>query len=216
MSEFWCEIFGNERPVEVEVGPGTGTFILGAARQFRQANFFGIENSRSRTQHLEHAVRAQGVTNARIINADAACVICSIIPTASVAAYHIYFPDPWWKRRHHRRRLFTSSFVAGLARTLVPGGRLYTATDVDQVFDLLLRTLEANGLFTRTAGARSTRFGLTAFERKGLARGAMIHEAVFLRHDPGTAYASMAAPMTPAESPSRLRRSGVRSSSLNT
>lgn len=216
MSEFWREIFGNEQPVEVEVGPGTGTFIVAAARQCPHTNFFGIEHSRSRAEHLGEAVHAHALHNVRVLNADAACVIRNIVPTASVAAYHIYFPDPWWKRRHHRRRLFAPAFVAALGRTLVPGGRLFTATDVDDVFELLERTLSSNGVFARDSNGRSMRSGPTAFERKGVARGAVIHEAVFVRQRTAGASTSIAAPITPAESPSRLRRSGVRSSSLNT
>lgn len=214
IAEFWCEIFGNDQPVEVEVGPGTGTFIMAAARQFPRTNFFGIENSRSRAHRLEQAVQAQAIRNVRILNADAACIVGNIVPTAAVAAYHIYFPDPWWKRRHRRRRLWTPAFAAAVARTLVPGGRLFTATDVDDVFELVERTFAADGSFVRDRSGRSTRSGPTAFERKGVARGATIHEAVFVRH-PGAA-TSIAAPITPEESPSRLRRSGVRSSSLNT
>jgi tRNA (guanine-N7-)-methyltransferase len=216
MAAFWREIFGDERPVEIEIGPGTGTFILAAARHFPYINFFGIESSRSRAQRIEQAVQAHNLCNVRILNADAACVVRTIVPTASVAAYHIYFPDPWWKRRHHRRRLFTPALVAALARTLVPGGRLFSATDVGEVYALLVQTIDASGSFAPESGSRSIRSGHTTFERKGLARGARIHEAAFVRHGAGADPTSSAAPITPADSPSTLRRSGVRSSSLNT
>jgi len=216
MAGFWREIFGNDRPVEIEIGPGTGTFILAAARQFPHINFFGIESSRNRAQRLDQAVQRHNLRNVHILNADAACVVRTIIPTASVSAYHIYFPDPWWKRRHHRRRLFTPAFAAALARTLVPAGRLFSATDVDEVYTLLRRTIDANGSFAPENGCRSIRSGHTVFERKGVARGAQIHEAAFVRHRADADSTSSAAPITPAESPSMLRRSGVRSSSLNT
>jgi tRNA (guanine-N7-)-methyltransferase len=212
MQDFWREIFGNTHPVEVEIGPGTGTFILAAAQRIPQTNFLGIENSRSRASHLQNAIDAHGITTARVINADAACIVATIIPAESVAAYHIYFPDPWWKRRHHRRRLFTPQFAVALARTLAPGGRLHTTTDVGDVFALMLSTLKSCGAFVRHATAHSPRFGPSAFERKGLARGAVIHEASFLRNAAWRVPTSIAAPMTPAESPSLLRRSGVRSS----
>lgn len=182
MQDFWREIFGNDRPAEVEIGPGTGTFILAAARQFPQVNYFGIENSSSRAFHLGKAVTSRGLGNARVINADATCIVPTFIPPGSVAAYHIYFPDPWWKRRHHRRRLFTLEFVTALARSLAPGAPLHVATDVDDVFELIEQTVRAAGGFARDHGARSPRLELTAFERKGLARGAVIHQAAFVRN----------------------------------
>ncbi len=195
---FWQEIFGNDRPVEIEIGPGTGTFLLSAAQQRPDTNFFGIEHSRGRASRLQGAIARRGYSNARVIAADAACVVASLIPPASVHAIHIYFPDPWWKRRHHRRRLFTPAFAAALARVLAPGGRLYVATDVDDVFALALRELAACGM-VRDESLRSPRTGVTAFERKGLNRGAAIKETTFVK---APAYSSSAAPMTPAESPS--------------
>ncbi len=213
MHDVWRTIFGTDFPVEVEIGPGTGTFLLSAAERAPCTNFFGLEHSRSRATRLQAAIDARGLNNAKVINADAACIVATMIPSASVAAYHVYFPDPWWKRRHHRRRLFTAEFAAALSRTLIPDGRLYVATDVDEVFALMLSTLAGCGSFSRDLVTHSPRAGLTSFERKGLARGALIHDATFVRADAQT---SRAAPITPAESPSAWRRIGVRSSSLNT
>jgi len=180
MEPFWRTIFGNDRPVEIEIGPGTGTFILPAAGRCPETNFFGIEHSRGRAFRLQAAIDARGLTNARVIAADAACVVATLLPSASVHAVHIYFPDPWWKRRHHRRRLFTPQFVAALAGVLVPRGRLHVATDVEEVFALLLRMLERCEM-GRDESVRSPRVGATAFERKGLNRGAEIQEATFVK-----------------------------------
>ncbi len=180
MERFWQSIFGNDRPVEIEIGPGTGSFILSAAGRCPETNFFGIEHSRGRAFRLQAAIAGRGVTNVRVLAADAACVVATLVPPASVQAVHIYFPDPWWKRRHHRRRLFTPQFAAALAGVLVARGRLYVATDVEEVFALILRTLERCAM-GRDESMRSPRVGTTAFERKGLNRGAAIQEATFVK-----------------------------------
>jgi tRNA (guanine-N7-)-methyltransferase len=202
----WNGVFGNDHPVEVEIGPGTGTFILPAALGKPDINFFGIEHSHSRAHYLCLAIEAQALRNARVIAADATCLVSRIIPAQSISAYHAYFPDPWWKRRHHRRRVFTPGFAAALAHTLVPGGRIYIATDVDAVFALALSSLARAGELVHVPDARSPRTGATTFERKGIARGAVILEAVFAkpaRVDRSVEpYANRAAPITPAESPS--------------
>ena len=202
----WRSIFGNDGPVEVEIGPGTGTFFLHAAQHSPDVNFFGIERSPRRANALTRIAASRGCRNARVITANAACVIEHIVPAASVRAYHLYFPDPWWKRRHHRRRLLTDDLAAALARTLVPGGRLHIATDVTGVFERALRTLDTVPAFVRLAGVPSPRTVATLFERKGLRRGARIHEATFqnvgMAEVSATDHVSRAAPMTPAESPS--------------
>lgn len=206
MRDLWRAVFGNHQPVEVEIGPGTGTFLLTAAERNPHINFFGMEHSHSRAAHLATAIAARRLGNAQAIVADGACVVATLIPPESVAAYHIYFPDPWWKRRHHRRRLFTPAFGAALFRTLAPGGRIHVATDVDDVFTLALRTLTACDGLARHPDWPSPRTGCTVFERKGLARGATTHEATFVKHAMASsgrrAHTSNAAPMTPAESPS--------------
>jgi len=220
MHPLWQGIFGNDHPVEVEIGPGTGTFILKAAAECPQRNFYSVEHSHSRAASLEAAISARRLQNARVIAANATCVVTRLIPSHSVGAYHIYFPDPWWKRRHQRRRLFTPEFVAALAHTLTPHGRLYVATDVDDVFALITATVGASAAFAEDPRTPSPRWGPTTFERKGLARGARILEATFINrgdeHAAAPPQTSRAAPITPAESPSTFRRIGVRSSSLNT
>jgi tRNA (guanine-N7-)-methyltransferase len=202
MHEIWRSVFGDDRPVEVEVGPGTGTFIVSAARRWPHTNFFGIEYSRGRAARLNVALEADGIRNARVLAADAACLVSTVIPAQSVAAYHIYFPDPWWKRRHHRRRLFTPAFALALTRTLLPHGRIHIATDVDETFQLALRTLLSCSELTLDSQVNSPRSTTTVFERKGIARGATIREATFVKQPTLVRHTSNAAPMTPAESPS--------------
>jgi tRNA (guanine-N7-)-methyltransferase len=202
MHPLWRAVFGNDHPVEIEIGPGTGSFLLPAAQHAPEINFFGIERSRGRAARLEQSIARLALSNARIINADAACALRKLIPAESVAAYHVYFPDPWWKRRHHHRRLFTPAFAAALAHTLSPGGRIHVATDVDAVFALMLESLESAGSLLPDASSRSPRVDRTGFERKGLAQGAIIREATFAKRAASAPHTSSAAPMTPAESPS--------------
>ena len=206
MSALWRFVFGNDRRVEVEIGPGTGTFLLAAAARDPETNFLGLEHSHSRAFHLAAAIEEQGLRNARVIAADASCIVASVLPAESVDVYHIYFPDPWWKRRHHRRRLFTPTFAAALAQTLVAGGRIYVATDVDDVFSLALKMLSPCAGLIRDGDRPPPRPGVTVFERKGIVRGAAIREATFIKRLATTAAArthtNNAAPITPAESPS--------------
>lgn len=183
MNSLWSTLFGNNQPVEIEIGPGTGAFLLSIAAERPERNYFAIEHSHSRAVHLEAAVATRNLCNVRILHGDAACVVDTLIPPASVVAYHIYFPDPWWKRRHQRRRLFTPDFARALTRTLAPMGHIHVATDVDDVFTLMRATLDANRTFAELANVPSPRTTVTNFERKGLARGAAIHQATFVKRD---------------------------------
>ncbi|MBI4519035.1 MAG: tRNA (guanosine(46)-N7)-methyltransferase TrmB [Deltaproteobacteria bacterium] len=176
--EFWGGVFGRVAPVEVEIGAGRGAFLFAAAVAAPDRNFFAIENSSSHAVRLRHEAEARGLANVRVLRADATCVVASLIPAESVAAYHVYFPDPWWKRRHHRRRLFTAAFAAALARTLIRGGRLYFATDVAPYFGAVTALLAAQ---LEPDDAPRPLAVVTRFEHKALSHGSGIHSASFRR-----------------------------------
>ena len=169
VSGLWPFVFGNDRPVEIEIGPGRGDVLLAFAAARPAVNFFAIEHVRGAVERLAVRLDAAGITNARVIAADAACVVRRLIPDHSVAAYHIYFPDPWPKRRHQRRRVITPELVAALRRTLTPGGTVNIATDLGWLYDIMAETLTA-GSFVDTKATAPTR-PTTRFERKYAAAG---------------------------------------------
>jgi len=160
----WSAVFGNDRPVEIEIGPGRGDVLLAFATARPDVNFFAIEHVRGSAERLAARLELERVTNARAIAGDGVCIVRNIVPTASVAAYHVYFPDPWPKRRHQQRRVITPEFAHAAGRTLVPGGRLHVATDLPWLYDTMARVLDKAGFVDtgEVAPARPT----TRFERK--------------------------------------------------
>ena len=178
---FWFALFGNTGPVEIEVGAGDGTFLIAAAADAPATNFLGIERSPAKARRLEPRIAAIARPSLRMLRADATCVLAALVPAASVSAYHVYFPDPWPKRRHARRRLFTAELVAALGRTLVPGGRLFTATDVEVYARHIRATVLADGRFEERPSGPDHPGLTTAFARKYLAAERTLHPAVFMR-----------------------------------
>jgi tRNA (guanine-N7-)-methyltransferase len=174
--EIWTRVFGNHRPVEVEIGCGTGAFLVAAARRFPARNFLGLERAPRLAAVTGRAIAAARVENAQVLCCDARCVVAQLLPPRAVAAYHLYFPDPWWKRRHHRRRLCTPALVEGLARTLIPGGRVHLATDVPALFGEIVDRLARAGF--RPAGSPDPA-PPTVFARRCLAAGRPVQQAVF-------------------------------------
>jgi len=79
--------------------------------------------------------------NAIMVHGDAQRIFSELLPDESLAAVHVYFPDPWWKKRHHKRRVMNERFVREIARTLAPGGALHFWTDVRERFDAILELI---------------------------------------------------------------------------
>jgi tRNA (guanine-N7-)-methyltransferase len=131
----WPAVFGNDHPVEIEIGPGRGDVLLAAAAAAPGTNFFAVERATVAAHALAAEARRRALDNVRVVAADARCVVARLVPAVSVSAYHIYFPDPWPKRRHRRRRLTEDGFPRAIERTLVPGGAVHLATDLGPLLE---------------------------------------------------------------------------------
>jgi len=127
-------IFGNDHPVEVEIGCGRGTLLVYLARNNLDHNFLGIEWANEFYRHSADRIRRWNLTHAKMLRTAARELVMRNFPPESVDTFHIYFPDPWPKKRHHRRRLFIPEFCQAVAKVLVPGGKLYAASDHEEYF----------------------------------------------------------------------------------
>lgn len=128
----WRAAFGNDRPVELEVGFGKGLFLVTAAQACPDTNFAGVEIVRKYQYFTASRLAKRKLGNVRVACADVRLFLPARVATASLQAVHVYFPDPWWKKRHHKRRVFTADFVAECTRVLRPGGQFHAATDVEE------------------------------------------------------------------------------------
>ena len=114
---------------------------------FMEANMkmhAGMEIEYTEGRHAAKRLQRRGLPNVRILGGDARIGIPKYITTSSVAAVHVYFPDPWWKRRHRERRIFNDWFVAEASRMLVNGGVLHAWTDVEEYFQVMVETVAGN------------------------------------------------------------------------
>jgi len=127
-------LFGNDHPVELEIGSGKGTFLIGQAKSRPGINFLGIEYARGFWRYASDRLRRAGCSNAHTVRAEAGFFLREFIGTSSLSAVHIYFPDPWPKKRHNKRRLIQLPFVLELARVLKPAGRLQIVTDHEDYY----------------------------------------------------------------------------------
>ncbi|MDY0165312.1 MAG: tRNA (guanosine(46)-N7)-methyltransferase TrmB [Thermoguttaceae bacterium] len=137
-------LFGRDAPLEVEVGSGKGLFLRTAAVEYPQRCFLGSEVVRKYARFTAAGLAKRELTNAKIVVGDALRLFAEWLPDRSVAAVHVYFPDPWWKKRHRKRRVMRESFVRDVQRVLEPGGVLHFWTDVAEYFQASLETLAAH------------------------------------------------------------------------
>jgi tRNA (guanine-N7-)-methyltransferase len=167
----WREVYGNDHPVELEIGSGKGTFLVEQATSRPETNFFGIEWANWFFRYAADRLRRRNCLNARMVRAEATFFLREFVPPESISVLHIYFPDPWPKARHNRRRLVQESFVPLIKQILVPGGRVQIVTDHKDYFERNMDpVVRGSGLkvvdYNRPGSASEGEFVGTNFERK--------------------------------------------------
>lgn len=178
-------IFGNTRPVELEIGTGKGTFLLARAPARRELNFLGIEWARAYCHYAADRFTRARIDNVRMLRADAAGFMRHCLADESLWRVHVYFPDPWPKRRHRRRRLIQPWFTDEVRRMLTPGGQLIVITDHMDYSRQIRRVLQdAAGFahidFPGMCDQDGQLVG-TNFERKYIAQGRMFYAFARMR-----------------------------------
>ena len=136
--------------LEVDLGCGKGRFLLARATAHPQTSFLGLDRQTQRLAKTERKAQSAQLTNIRLLYAEAAYAVTHLLPRGAVAAYYIFFPDPWPKRRHHRRRLFNTAFLDALDTTLMPRGCIHLATDHLDYFAGIRRLLAGDTRFMET------------------------------------------------------------------
>lgn len=170
-------VFGNARPLVLEIGFGNGESFIEMACAEPEKNFIGLEVHRPGVGHALLQAVAKECGNVRFICHDAVAVLQSYVPNGALSRVQIYFPDPWPKLRHHKRRLIQPAFVQLLYQRLAVAGELHLATDWEP-YALWMREVmqeagdkwqnlgEADGFALRPSFRPKTKFELRG-ERKG-------------------------------------------------
>ncbi len=177
----WFAPDGVGVPIELEIGTGKGTFLVQQAMLGRSVNYIGVEYARSFWRYAADRCRRKGLTNVRIVHADAESFLRDCVPCESLSQVHIYFPDPWPKTRHHKRRLIRACFLAMMHERLKPLGRVRIVTDHSEYFQWICRHVgQVEHLYDRLAfvagaGVGDQEWVGSNFERKYRREGRPLH-----------------------------------------
>jgi tRNA (guanine-N7-)-methyltransferase len=173
------ELFAERQLVEVELGAGDGSFLIQWAAQNPQTNFLGLERLLGRLKKIEKKSRRLGLSNVRALRLEATYFVDYLLPRESVAAFHIYFPDPWPKRKHRQNRLINERFAEVLRAALVKDGTVFLRTDDTDYFAQMTQVFGANKHFTAINTPERLASVLTDFEKDFNAQGISTNRAAY-------------------------------------
>jgi len=121
-------LFGDDRPLELEIGFGRGEHLAFQAALRPGHGFVGCEPFLDGVVGLLMHVEEQNLTNVRVHMGDALDVI-ERLPDASLSRAYLLHPDPWPKARHAKRRFMNKGPIELLAAKLKPGAEFRFGTD---------------------------------------------------------------------------------------
>ena len=190
-------LFAHPAPLELEVGSGKGLFLTSAGVARPAHNILGVEVIKKYAKRGAERIAKAKLPNVAMMKADVRQLWLTLDGLVELAAVHIYFPDPWWKKRHKKRRVFDADFVARVSTVLRDGGELHIATDVEEYFHTMCSEVAPRPEFVRLHEIPSV-VGeseyLTNFERKYRIEGRPIYRTAY-RLDQSLAIPEPAKPM---------------------
>ncbi len=182
----WAELVSGNSPIELEIGSGKGLFLLAAAAERPSHTFIGIELAAKFANGAADRLAKRQLSNTTLLRGDAQKFLAQVIPSDSLVAIHVYFPDPWWRNKHKKRRVLNEAAIMDIQRCLLPGGQLHFWTDVldyyehicSQVMDL---TSLAGPRFVPQRTAAHSMDYTTHFERRARTHGQPVYRALFVK-----------------------------------
>lgn len=168
--------FGRRAPVVLEIGSGHGAAAVAHAAAHPDADVVAVEVHLPGVARMLAAAEPLELTNLWVCPDDALPLLTDRIAPGSLAAIHLFFPDPWPKKKHGKRRFVQQHTLTLLASRLASGGVLRIATD-HEVYAAHVRDQFAHhGGWEVVEGERPSWRPTDGFEAKGLRAGRAIHE----------------------------------------
>jgi tRNA (guanine-N7-)-methyltransferase len=121
-------LFGDDRPLHLEIGFGSGEHLAFRADLLPDHGFIGCEPFINGVATALTHIRDRALANIRLDTGDALDVLRRL-PDASLSFLYLLHPDPWPKVRHAKRRMMNDGPLDLIAAKLKPGGEFRMATD---------------------------------------------------------------------------------------
>ena len=139
----WKEVFGNDKPIHIEIGMGKGDFIIGMAKNNPNINFIGIEMYDSVIVKAVQKLENEELDNLKLIRMDARLI--EDVFDKEIDLIYLNFSDPWPKERHTKRRLTSPRFLARYDSIFKDKKHIIMKTDNIDLFNYSVESLKEYG-----------------------------------------------------------------------
>ena len=137
----WREFFGNDNPIELEIGCGKCTFIAEKAKRDPDKNFIAVDIKNDMLgvgrRNIERIFSEEGRTpdNIALVRFNVEQLDRIIAPGDGIAVMYINFCNPWPRLKHQKRRLTYPKKLSMYREFLTKDAVIYFKTDDDMLFE---------------------------------------------------------------------------------
>ena len=173
------ELFGNQNPVELEIGCGKGGFICEMAARHPEKNFLAVEKYANVLVSACEAAQDRGLTNVRFLWGDAE-YLPRFIPAGLIQRLYLNFSTPFPKKRQATHRLTHPHFLEMYKGLLTPEATVVQKTDGREFFQYSLESLSQSGYTLQAVSLDLHADGIednivTEYEQKFIEQGLPIY-----------------------------------------
>lgn len=138
-----AEVFGNDRPIVLELGCGKGEYTIDLALRNPGCNYIGVDIKGARLWKGAKYATENKLGNVAFLRTRIE-FICSLFGEGEVSEIWITFADPQIGRE--KKRLTSPLFMERYRKFLKPGGIVHLKTDSDILHEYSFAMARQNGL----------------------------------------------------------------------
>lgn len=138
----WNNYFGNNKPIDLEIGMGKGKFLYEMALRNPDVNYIGIEKFDS---VIAMAIKKipEGINNLVIVRMNADYIEDAF--DKEIRNIYLNFSDPWPKKRWAKRRLTSDVFLNHYDKVFKETCNIIQKTDNKELFAYSIESLSTYG-----------------------------------------------------------------------
>ena len=134
-------VLASSGRVHLEIGCGSGRYLIELAQENPQDSFIGLELRYKRLVLAARKIEQQTISNI-ILMREHGEFIDEYLSHNSIDCMHINFPDPWSKKAHRKHRILSAEFLSRILLLFRSKGELRFKTDHLEYFETVTEILQ--------------------------------------------------------------------------
>ena len=142
----WQKKVQNSSKVHVEIGCGSGRYLMELARKYPNDTFLGFELRLKRLVLAVKKIKREKLENILLMR-ERGEYLDDYFDAGVIDVLHINFPDPWSKKGLRKHRIFSESLLEMMYRLFSPNGEILFKTDHHEYFKFTTEMIKSSNFF---------------------------------------------------------------------